>query len=148
MIGGRSPRYPAHAAVVALRDRQLQGLVLGPQQDLSRAAKFAELVEQEPDDAANALVGIHLDPADLVPAIAGRQHEPQFATQRLRIARRKPALAQQAQFVFGHRPLQAEQKTVIHQTGIVCAIRVDHQRADQSAQIDKVMPVAPVARQA
>jgi hypothetical protein len=86
-------------------DRQLQRLILRPKQDLPSAAELLELLEQEPDDPADALVWVYLDLPDLVSAIARREDELQLAPQRLRIPRRYSALAQQAQFVLGHRPL-------------------------------------------
>jgi hypothetical protein len=49
------------------------------------------------DDAADALVRIHLDLTDLVPAIAGWQLELQFSPQCLRISRRNSALTQGTQ---------------------------------------------------
>ena len=126
----------------------MQRLILCPEHDLPSAAERLELVEQQSDDAADALVRVHLDLPDLVPAITWWKTELQLASQRLRIPRRKPALAQQAQFIFGHSPLQSEQEAVIDQAGIVRPIRVDHQRSDQGAEIDQVVPVTPIARQA
>ena len=136
VVGRRPPLDFAHAAVV------------GPEQYLSGASELLEFVEQKPDDAADALVRIDLDLADLVPAIARRQDEPQLAAQRLRIPCRNAALTKEAQLVFGHRPLQPQQQPVIDQAGIVRAVRIDHQRADEGAQIDQVMPVAPVPSEA
>jgi hypothetical protein len=97
------------------------------------APELLELVEQEPDDPADALVGVHLDLPDLIPAIAGREDELQLAPQRLRIPCRNPALAKEAQFVLRHRPLQPQEKAIIDQARIVRAVRVDHQCADQGA---------------
>src|SRR5437773_10989632 len=140
----RPPLYLAHAAAIAPCDRQLQCLILRPKQDLPSAAELPELLEHEPDDAADALVWVHLDLTDLVPAIARREDELQLAPQRLRIARRNSALAQQAQLVLGHCPLQPQKKAIIDQARIVRAVRIDHQRADESAQIDQVVPVSTV----
>src|SRR5437667_385016 len=81
----------APAAVIAACDRQLQRLILRPKQDLPSAAELPELLEQEPDDPADALVWVHLDLPDLVPAIARREDELQLAPQRLRIPRRYSA---------------------------------------------------------
>jgi hypothetical protein len=148
VVGRRPPLDLAHAAIIAPGDRQLQRLILRPKQDLPSAPELLELVEQETDDPADALVGIHLDLADLVPAIAGREDEPQLAPQRLRIPRRNSALAQKAQLVLGHRPLQPQEKAIIDQARIVRAVRIDHQRADKGAQIDQVVPVAAVPREA
>jgi len=121
----------------------LQRLILRPKQDLPSAAELLELLEQEPDDPADALVWVHLDLPDLVPAIARREDELQLAPQRLRIPRRYSALAQQAQLVLGHRPLQPQEKAIIDQARIVRAVRIDHQRPDESAHIDQLVPVRP-----
>src|SRR5271163_2810770 len=71
VVGRRPPLDLAHAAVVASGNRQLQHLILCPKQDLPGATELLELVEQEPDDPADALVWVHLDLADLIPAVAG-----------------------------------------------------------------------------
>src|SRR5579863_6050006 len=118
VVGRRPPLDPAQAAVVASGNRQLQRLILCPKQDLPGAPELLELVEQEPDDPADALVWVHLDLADLIPAIAGRQDELQLAPQSLRIPRRNAALAQQAQLVLGHRALQPQEKAIIDQARI------------------------------
>src|SRR5690242_10672758 len=106
----RSPLDLAHAAVVAAGDGQLKSLILGPEQDLPGASELLELVEQETDDATDALVGVHLYLPNLVPAVARRQDELQLAPQRLRVACRKPTLAQEAQLILRHRPLQSQEK--------------------------------------
>jgi hypothetical protein len=60
------------------------------------------------DDAADALIGIHLGLADLVSAKAERQDEPQFAPRRFQIPRRNTPPAKGVQFVFRYRPLQPQ----------------------------------------
>src|SRR5580704_2130148 len=67
VVSRRPPFDLAHAAVVASGDRQLQRLILCPKQDLPGASELLELVEQEPDDPADALVWVHLDLPDLIP---------------------------------------------------------------------------------
>ncbi len=57
------------------------------------------------------------------------------------------ALSEKAKLVFGHRPLQAEQQSVVHQAWVVGAVRIDDQGAGQRAKVDQMMPVAPIARQ-
>src|SRR4051812_12558537 len=70
VVGRRPPLDFAHAAVVASGDRQLQRLILGPEQYLSGASELLEFIEHQADDAADALIRIDLDLADLVSAIA------------------------------------------------------------------------------
>src|SRR5690349_5945254 len=100
VVGRGPPLDLADAAIVAPGDRQLQRLILRPEQNLPGAPEFLELVEQKPDYAAEALVGIHLDLPDLVPTISRRQDELQLAPQRLRVPRCKTTLAKEAQLVF------------------------------------------------
>lgn len=61
VVGRWPPLDLAQAAVVASDERQLQRLILGPKQHLPGAPEFLELVEQQADDSADALVGV--DPA-------------------------------------------------------------------------------------
>ena len=92
-------------------------------------------------------VRIDLDLAGFAPAKAWRQHEAIFSAARLGVAGGDAALSQQAQLVFRHRALQPEQQAIVDESRIIGAVGIDHQRAGKRAQIDQVMPVAPVARQ-
>ena len=92
-------------------------------------------------------VGIDLDLAGFTPAKSRRKHEAVFAALRLGVAGGDAALAQQAQLIFRHRPLQPEQQAIVDESRIIGAVRIDDQRAGERAQVDQVMPVAPIARQ-
>jgi hypothetical protein len=72
--GRRFEIDPPRIALDALFDGiyVLQRCILRPEQHLSRAAELLELLEQEPNDTADALVGVDLDLPDFVPAIARR----------------------------------------------------------------------------
>ncbi len=98
--------------------------------------------------ALHVFVGIDLDLACFTPAEARRKHEPELAAPRLGITGSDAALPHQAEFVFRHRPLQPEQQAVVDDSRIVGAIRIDDEGASERAQIDQMMPVPPVARQA
>jgi hypothetical protein len=93
-------------------------------------------------------VGINFDLASFAPAEARRQHEPEFAALRLGVTRGDASLSHQAQFVFRHRSLQPEQQAVVDDSRIIGAIRIDNQCAGKRAQVDEMMPIPPVARQA
>ena len=97
---------------------------------------------------AKLLVWINRDLASLAPTQAGRQHEAEFAAFGLGIAGCDSSLAHQAQLVFRHRSLQPEQQPIVDDSRIIGAIRIDNHCAGKCAQIDKVMPVPPIARQA
>src|SRR6516162_6720971 len=53
MVGRRPPLDLAYAAVIAPDDRQLQVLILRPEQDLASTSELLELVEQQPNGAAD-----------------------------------------------------------------------------------------------
>jgi hypothetical protein len=58
------------------------------------------------------------------------------------------ALPKEAQLEFAHRSLEAQQQPVIDETRVVDAVVVYQHRLVQGAQIDQVVPVTVVARQA
>jgi hypothetical protein len=112
------------------------------------AAQFAELGEHETDRFGHMLVGVNFDLARLAPAEASGQHEAEFAALRLRVPCREAALPHQAQLVFRHRPLQPEKQAVVDETRIAGAVRIDDQRSGHGTQINQVVPVPPIPRQA
>ena len=81
MIGSKPPLYLTDTEI-APHDGQLQRRVLRPEQNLTCAAEFPELVENEPDRISDPLIGISFDLSDLVLAIAARQGKAQLATSR------------------------------------------------------------------
>ncbi len=89
-----------------------------------------------------------LDAAVLAPAVARWQREPQRAAAGLAVARLDPALAQEAELVFGHRPFQPQQEPIVDEARIVDPVGIDHQRRGEGAEVDQVVPVAPVAGEA
>ena len=91
--------------------------------------------------------GIELDPPVLAPDEARRQREAERAAAGLAVPGGETALAEEVELVFGHRALQAEQQPVVHQARVVDTVRIDDQGAGQRAEIDQMMPVAPIARQ-
>ena len=78
---------------------------------------------------------------------ARRQREPERAAAGLAVPGGEAALPEEAELVLGHRPFQAEQQPVVHQARVVDAVRIDDQGAGQRAEVDQMVPVAPVARQ-
>lgn len=81
----------------------------------------------------------------LAPAVALRQGEAQLAASGLGIPRSQTSLTHQAELVLGHRALETQQQAIVDVTRIVDAVEVDDEGAGQSAQIDQVMPGAPLA---
>src|SRR3954470_4240432 len=85
VVGRRPPSDPAQGEV-ALHDRELHRRLAGPQEDLARAAEFAELAEDEPDRLSDVLIGVDLDLPRFAPAVAGRQGDAQFPATGLGVA--------------------------------------------------------------
>src|SRR5262245_56951725 len=77
--------------------------------------------------------------------IADRHRQEEFATAGLLLQSLERALAEQRQLHLAHRALHAEQQSIVRVSGIVDAVLVDDQRADQSAELQQRVPVAPVA---
>jgi hypothetical protein len=132
---------------VAQNDGHLEIGRSQPQEHLPRAAQLTELGKDEPHHFDYMFVRIGLDLAGFVPAKPRRQHEAIFPAARLGVAGGNTALSQQTQLVFRHRALQPEQQAIVDESRIIGSVRVDHQRAGERAQVNQVMPVAPVARQ-
>jgi len=55
------------------------------------------------------------------------------------------ALTEQRQLHLAHRAFHAEEQAVVWMPWIIDAILVDDKCADQAAELDQGMPVAPVA---
>jgi hypothetical protein len=56
-------------------------------------------------------------------------------------------LAKQTDLELAHGALEAKQKTIVEQAGIIDAVVVDDQGAGHRAEIDQMVPVAVVAGQ-
>ncbi len=96
-----------------------------PQKDLATTPQLPEFGKDEPDRLSHMFVRINLDFARLTPAETRRQHEAELPASRLRITRGDTALTHQAKLLFRHRALQPKQQTIIDESRIVGAIRVD-----------------------
>ena len=57
-------------------------------------------------------------------------------------------LAEQVQLEFTHGAFEAQEQAVVDEAGIVDAIRIDDDGAHHAAQLDQVVPIAAVPRQA
>ena len=66
----------------------------------------------------------------------------------LRVPRRLAPLLQQAQLVFGHGPLEPEEQAIVDEPRLVHAIGIDHQGPYERTEVDQLVPVPPVAREA
>ena len=80
-----------------------------------------------------------------MPDVADRHADAQLAAPRLGAGGIEHAGAQHAELELADAALHAEQQPIVRPAGIVDAVEVDDARLDQAAQLEQVMPVAPVA---
>src|SRR5271166_771753 len=127
--------------------RQIEPMLVEPQQALSRAAEFGHLVEHQRDRLLNPSVGI------LLQSVAGlheadRCADDEFAAAGLLVAGRQRALPQEIEFVLVEAPLEAEQEPVVALTGRVHCFLIDQHGIDDAAHLDELLPVPTVAGEA
>ena len=79
--------------------------------------------------------------------VPDRQRDRELAALGLGELARQHPLPDQVQFVFAHRPLQAEQQPVVVKPGVVDAVGVSEQHTGQRAQLQKLVPVPAGPRQ-
>ena len=125
--------------------RQRQALLAHPEMDLPDGLQLGELGEDERDRLLDATIGILLDAIVRSLEVADRHGEEQLAAPRLLLQGFERALAEQRQLHLAHRALHAEQQAIVRMPRIVDAVLVDDQRADQAAELEQRVPVAPVA---
>jgi len=117
-------------------------------QNLASTAQSSKRIEEPRHGLLHATVRIHLHTiilgADIASGNPGHDH-PAFHLAQKRFL---GALAQQSQLKLAHRPLEPQQQTVVEQPRIVNAIVVNDQRFGHGAQIDQLMPIPVIARQA
>ena len=118
-----------------------------PEEDLPRAAEFAEFGEHHADGFLHVLVGIGLDLARLAPAEAGRKHEPELASPRLRVAAAKPRCRIRLSSYSDIVPFRPSSKRSLTIRGSYAPSGSIDERPRQRAKVDQVMPVPPIARQ-
>ncbi len=107
LMGGGVARPAPHDVAVSLPHRQLQIVLVGPQQRLPRAAELLDLVEAQPDRLLNPPIRILLQPVAR-PNEADRRADNELAAPRLLVAGRERALAQQVEFVLVQAAFQPE----------------------------------------
>src|SRR6516165_5667066 len=144
--GGVVRPPPSHIAIVLLH-RQIEMMLVEPEQSLAGAAQFLNLVEDESNSVLHAAVRI------LLVTIAGlheadRRRDHQFAAARLLVARRERTLAQQVKLVLVQAALQSEQQPVVAMARRVDGLLIDQHRVDHATHLDQLLPVAAVAGKA
>lgn len=137
----RSPRAADH-----LGEQEL--LVAQVQHGLPRAAERGELREHHRDGVLDLTVRYLLDAVVLGAYESHRQLPQRTAALDLLLEGRAGTLPKEAQLELAHRSLEAQQSPIIDETRVVDAVVVHQHRLVQGAQIDQVVPVTVVARQA
>src|ERR1035438_4123165 len=146
VVGGRSPEGGA-TGLLRISARQGDALPVEPQQHLTRTSQFRHLRKHQGQHLLHPLIRLLLHPVP-GPHIAYRQAELQFAAPRFLSNRRGGPLLEQIQLELAHGALQPKQQTVVHQAGVVDALRVYDHRSGQAAQFQQRVPLPAIARQA
>ncbi len=148
---GAVDRAPARPGAVACRpsigrgDRQ--ALAPHVQQDLAGAPEAVEEPEDDADRLLDAPIRIHHQPELGRPDVADRHGHAQLAAARLGEGGLEQTLAQERELELAHRALEPQQQPIVRRAGVVDAVGVDDVRADEAAELEEVMPVAPIARE-
>src|SRR5665811_591894 len=116
--------------------------------DLPHALDLRELGEDQGERLKHPRIRIFFDPVGTAAHVADRHRHEQLPPSSLLLQRLMGALSQNRQLHLAHGSLHAEQKPIVRQTRIVDAILISDQRADQAAELQQRVPVAPVASQA
>ena len=136
-VGGRS----------LSRSGQKDLLLPAPHQDLADRLKLRKLAKHQCDGLLYAAIRILLDTVSAGLHVADRHGEEEFAPARLLLHRFDRALPKDRELHLAHRAFHAEQEPIIGRGHVVDAVLVDDQRADQAAELQESVPVAPIARQ-
>jgi hypothetical protein len=117
------------------------------QQHLTCCPEALEESKDRSDGVLHTPIGIKSESRLARPDVTNRHGHPQLSASRLRDGRIEQAAAEHCQLEFTHRALEPEQQSVVRQARVVRGLAVDDTRADQAAELEQVMPVAPVASQ-
>ena len=115
---------------------------------LADRLKFRELAEHKRDGFLDASVRVLLDAIAAGLHITDRDSQEELASARFLLHRLRGALPEHRKLHLAHRALHAEQEPVVGRVWIVDAVLVDDECADQTAELQQGVPVAPIARQA
>ena len=125
--------------------RRRQALAPHVQQDLAGTTQAVEEPEDDADRLLDAPVRVHHQPQLGRPDVADRHGHPQFAAAGLGQGGLEQTLAQERELELAHRALEPQQQAVIRRAGVVGAVGVDDVRPHEAAELEEMMPVAPIA---
>ena len=114
-------------------------------EDPPGGAEFVVLVEDEADDLADLLVGVHLDPIRGELDVAGGHAVKELAALGLVQPASFQSISHSNKLEFADGPFQAEQEPVVGILGIVDAVLVREQRPEDGTHLQEIMPILVVA---
>src|SRR5262249_22297484 len=118
------------------------------QQHLPRTAELAKPGENQVDGFLDPSIGIKAEPNLAMLDVADRHADPQLATPRLGASGVEHAGAQHTELELADAAFKAEEQPIIRPTGVVNTVEVDHASLHQAAQLQQVVPIASIPREA
>src|SRR3954467_6929678 len=113
--------------------------------DLAHSLQLGEFVESEHDRLLPPTIRVFLDAIVRHLHVADRYGKEELTAPGLLFQCFKRALAKQRQLHLAHRAFHAEEQAIVGMPRVIDAILIDDQRADQPAELEQRVPVAPVA---
>ncbi len=117
------------------------------QQDLAGAAQLAKTSEDQSDGLLQAHVWVEAQADLAMPDVADGNADAQFAALRLGAGRVEHARPEHAEFELADAALHTQQQPIVGATRVVDAVKINDTGLDQAAQLQQMVPVAPIACQ-
>src|SRR5271169_3691782 len=141
--GGVVRAPPSCLAILALH-RQIEIMLVEPEQSLPGAAEFQDFIEDHADGLLHAAVRV------LLVAIAGlheahRGADDELAATRLLVSGRERTLPQQIKLVLIEAALETEQQPIVAVTGRIDRLLINQHGVDHATHLDQLLPISAVA---
>src|SRR5712675_1894255 len=131
----------------SLHDGRKKDFVLPhPKQHLANCLQFCKLRKDQIDRIPYTLIRSFFDPVVIGFIVAHCDRHKQLATPSLLLHRLHRALTKHRRFHLAHRPFHSEQQSIVRHTWIIDAIFIDDDGLDESAKLQKRVPIAAIAR--
>src|SRR5207245_5740970 len=121
-----------------------QFLVTIPEQNLTHTAQLTKLAKDARDGFLNLTIRCLLDAFIFGTDVPDRNLGKHQTTTHFLSARLHRTLSKQTDLELAHCSLEAKQKPVVEQTGIINPVMIDDQRAGHGAKVDQVVPISIV----
>ena len=115
------------------------------QENLPRAAQLANLAKMRRTASGSRMSGPRPRPILRVPDVTDRHADPQLAAPRLGSRRIVHPGAQDAEFELADAALHSQQEPVVRAARVINPVEINDAGAHKTAELQQVMPVAPVA---